>query len=49
MQFLTIMSALGANWGLKLQDLSIQSLQSSGGMALLCAKVYNDMIHLLGH
>jgi hypothetical protein len=39
---------IGATYGLQPNDISVRSLRSSGAMALLCANVDNDRIHLLG-
>jgi hypothetical protein len=44
----TTVAALGAQYGLALEDISIHSLRASGAMALLCARVDTDMIRLLG-
>ncbi len=42
-------NAIGTSWGLHPLDVSVQSLRSSGTMALLCAEVDPDIIHLIGH
>jgi hypothetical protein len=39
---------MGARYGIQPTEISIRSLQSSGAMALLCARVDTDMIRLLG-
>jgi hypothetical protein len=41
-------TAMGASYGITATEISIQSLRSSGAMALLCAKVDTDLIRLLG-
>jgi hypothetical protein len=48
MQLHTTVTVLGPTYGIQPSDISIHSLRSSGAMALLCAKVDTDMIHLLG-
>jgi hypothetical protein len=39
---------MGAAYGINACDISVRSLQSSGAMSLLCAKVDTDLICLLG-
>jgi hypothetical protein len=39
---------MGSTYGIAPTDISIRSLRSSGAMALLCARVYTNLIHLLG-
>jgi hypothetical protein len=39
---------LGPHFGITSSDISVRSLRSSGAMALLCANVDTDIIHLLG-
>jgi hypothetical protein len=39
---------IGPHYGLSPADISVRSLRSSGAMALLCANVDTDRIHLLG-
>jgi hypothetical protein len=41
-------TAMGASYGIRAEDISIRSLRSSGAMALLCTKVDTDLIRLLG-
>jgi hypothetical protein len=44
----TTVTALGAQYGLAPEDISIRSLRASGAMALLCARVDTDVIRLMG-
>lgn len=37
-------AAIGRDWGLHPLDISVQSLRSSGTMALLCAEVDTDLV-----
>jgi hypothetical protein len=48
LQLRTTVTAMGAAYGITATDISIRSLRSSGTMSLLCAKVYMDLIRLLG-
>jgi len=41
-------TVIGAAYGISAVDISIRSWRASGAMALLCARVDTDIIHLLG-
>jgi len=47
-QLRTTVTALGPRYGLQPHEISVRSLRASGAMALLCARVDTDTIHLLG-
>jgi len=41
-------TVMRSDYGIKPSEISVRSLQSSGAMSLLCARVDTDMIRLLG-